>query len=242
MVHNFHTFFCNLLLLVPGVQLVDNVQTLCHIRASMRIQKSISTCLSATISPAPFEFIYMIQYLAVYICWLLVACFFGLCCSHVLANAIYQASCSNYSNQISPLVANENIFYRHKETPETYVTVCNQFCACCTLVPYMREPAFERWRHILCLKLMSIHHRTTRYITQFFSRSISQIAKFMGPTWGPSGPCRPQMGPMLGSWTLLSGIAWKIGIQATISYYRLCMSFIHTCVTTSLSCIWIMPD
>ena len=25
----------------------------------------------------------------------------------------------------------------------------------------------------------------------------SQIAKFMRPTWGPSGSCRPQMGPML---------------------------------------------
>ena len=28
---------------------------------------------------------------------------------------------------------------------------------------------------------------------------------FMGPTWGPPGPCRPQMGPMLTPWTLLSG-------------------------------------
>ena len=30
------------------------------------------------------------------------------------------------------------------------------------------------------------------------SRAIepSQIAKFMGPTWGPPGSCRPQMGPM----------------------------------------------
>ena len=26
---------------------------------------------------------------------------------------------------------------------------------------------------------------------------VSQIAKFMGPTWGPPGSCRPQMGPML---------------------------------------------
>ena len=25
----------------------------------------------------------------------------------------------------------------------------------------------------------------------------TQITKFMGPTWGPSGSCRPQMGPML---------------------------------------------
>ena len=37
----------------------------------------------------------------------------------------------------------------------------------------------------------------------------SQIAKFMGPTWGPPGSCRPQMGPMLAPWTLLSGLgAW----------------------------------
>ena len=33
----------------------------------------------------------------------------------------------------------------------------------------------------------------------------AQKAKFMGPTWGPPGSCRPQMGPMLASWTLLSG-------------------------------------
>ena len=31
------------------------------------------------------------------------------------------------------------------------------------------------------------------------------IAKFMGPTWGPSGADRTQVGPMLAPWTLLSG-------------------------------------
>ena len=35
-----------------------------------------------------------------------------------------------------------------------------------------------------------------------------QIANFMGPTWGPPGSCRPQMGPMLAPWTLLSGTVW----------------------------------
>ena len=35
----------------------------------------------------------------------------------------------------------------------------------------------------------------------------SQIAKFMGPTWGPPGSCRPQVGPMLAPWTLLSGMS-----------------------------------
>ena len=34
----------------------------------------------------------------------------------------------------------------------------------------------------------------------------SQIAKFTGTTWGPPGSCRPQMGPMLATWTLLSGL------------------------------------
>ena len=34
---------------------------------------------------------------------------------------------------------------------------------------------------------------------------ITQIAKFVGPTWGPPGSCQPQMGPMLAPWTLLSG-------------------------------------
>ena len=32
-----------------------------------------------------------------------------------------------------------------------------------------------------------------------------QIARFMRPTWGPSGSCRPQMSPMLAPWILLSG-------------------------------------
>ena len=33
----------------------------------------------------------------------------------------------------------------------------------------------------------------------------AQIAKSTGPTWGPPGSCRPQMGPMFTPWTLLSG-------------------------------------
>ena len=36
----------------------------------------------------------------------------------------------------------------------------------------------------------------------------SQIARFLGPTWGPPGSCRPQMGPMMAPWTLLSGVSY----------------------------------
>ena len=35
--------------------------------------------------------------------------------------------------------------------------------------------------------------------------ALTQIAKFMGLTWGPPGSYRSQMGPMLAPWTLLSG-------------------------------------
>ena len=44
-------------------------------------------------------------------------------------------------------------------------------------------------------------------------KNISLITRFLEPTWGPSGADRTQVGPMLASWTLLSGIinvnAWS---------------------------------
>ena len=40
----------------------------------------------------------------------------------------------------------------------------------------------------------------------YISSTISQIARFMEPIWGPSGADRAQVGPMLVPWTLLSGI------------------------------------
>ena len=36
----------------------------------------------------------------------------------------------------------------------------------------------------------------------------SQITRFMGPKWGPSGADMTQVGPMLAPWTLLSGNFW----------------------------------
>ena len=40
-----------------------------------------------------------------------------------------------------------------------------------------------------------------------------QIAKFMGPTWGPPWSCRPQMGPMSAPWTLLWGTLFSIWVR-----------------------------
>ena len=47
---------------------------------------------------------------------------------------------------------------------------------------------------------------------QFCFWICPQIAKFIGPTWGPPGSCWPQMGPMLAPWTLLSG-SWMGSIS-----------------------------
>ena len=63
-----------------------------------------------------------------------------------------------------------------------------------------------------CLLSTAIYHLCLFQITQYIDVTwpSSQIAKFMGPTWGPPGSCRPQMGPMLVPWTLLSGMASHI--------------------------------
>ena len=51
----------------------------------------------------------------------------------------------------------------------------------------------------------SIRRYMQMYQIHFLGWRLPQIAKFIGPTWGPSGSCRPQMGPMLAQWTLISG-------------------------------------
>ena len=38
----------------------------------------------------------------------------------------------------------------------------------------------------------------------------------MGPTWGPPGSCRPQMGPMLAPWTLLSGVSYAAKLTVSV--------------------------
>ena len=55
-------------------------------------------------------------------------------------------------------------------------------------------PILQQPRYWLCITWRSI---------------LPQIARFMGPTWGPPGSCQPQMGPVLAPWTLLSGTPWN---------------------------------
>ena len=79
-----------------------------------------------------------------------------------------------------------------------------------TVLAYIRHPFIEYSYHIK-LKWNDFvanydKHMMCRVKLRLKAPVISLSAKFMGPTWGPPGSCRPQMGPMLAPWTLLSGI------------------------------------
>ena len=80
------------------------------------------------------------------------------------------------------------------------------------------------------------------------------IARFMGPTWGPSGTDRTQVGPMLPLWTLLPGTAQSLrgqplhfirctlGLLTQITATLDSISFIHQsdqpCVQGWLTCLY----
>ena len=52
------------------------------------------------------------------------------------------------------------------------------------------------------------------------------IARFMGPTWDPSGANRTQVGPMLAPWTFLSGSLWPSDIIWHYKLKTLCFLFL----------------
>ena len=49
--------------------------------------------------------------------------------------------------------------------------------------------------------------------------TLSQIARFMGLTWGPTRSWRPQMGPILAPRTLLSGYAIYIILSSPVASF-----------------------
>ena len=50
-----------------------------------------------------------------------------------------------------------------------------------------------------------VYAKTSTWQNSISENRHTQIAKFLGPSWGPPGSCRPQMGSMLAPWTLLLG-------------------------------------
>ena len=84
-------------------------------------------------------------------------------------------------------------------------------------------------------------HVRHRHGPSFTGHDTPQIARFMGPTWGPPGSCRPQMGPMLAPWTLLSGTAHLTGrtqfplITAMVALHKCPSGYSQGRLTATLS-------
>ena len=58
----------------------------------------------------------------------------------------------------------------------------------------------------ICVKWIIQIAISSSWRWNILQHGISLIARFMGPTWGPAGADRTQVGPMLAPWTLLSGM------------------------------------
>ena len=73
-----------------------------------------------------------------------------------------------------------------------------------------RDPHELRPQHVFRDYIFNISATSPRS-----QKVISLIRRFMGPTWGPSGSTRTQVGPMLAPWTLLPGYLLDIMIAYT---------------------------
>ena len=129
------------------------------------------------------------------------------------------------------------------------LTHWSENCGCYLYLTY--------FKHISITDIVSISHAIARSWTPYHTvieksvlvlviawwcqltslyRSQSPIAKFMGPTWGPPGSCRPQMGPMLAPWTLLSGMLPQIrasyGVTRSPHYNDVIMTTIASEITS----------
>ena len=102
-------------------------------------------------------------------------------------------------------ILNMNVSIVFSTYSKLFAKVCHTWYFCVAFEDLLSNLSEGIW-HVQCqfpwrlwmiwMKLTSKKHNEALDV---------QITKFMGPTWGPPGSCRPQMGPMLAPWTLLSG-------------------------------------
>ena len=88
-------------------------------------------------------------------------------------------------------------------------------------IRFWRYKSIELPHYKLLLVSSRIGSRTIGSGDGFWPASLqclqrrTQIAKFMGPTWSPSGANRTQVGPMMAPWTLLSGDLFSLWTSRT---------------------------
>ena len=113
------------------------------------------------------------------------------------------AFCKDRSSLCEMKHSNDKIYY------ESYGTILslNIRVTVLTKMNPMLETNHIQEPHLLrqtyCKELEAIH-------------MLPLIARFMEPSWGPSGACRTQVGPMLAPWRLLSGNYINDNITRTV--------------------------
>ena len=70
-------------------------------------------------------------------------------------------------------------------------------------------PACMRFRHLKELQCFGkmIHYGAIGNTYDWLQFEAFPDSRCHGATWGPPGSCRPQIGPVLAPWTLLSGLS-----------------------------------
>ena len=75
------------------------------------------------------------------------------------------------------------------------------------------------------------------FVRKYKIQNFHQITKFVEPTWGPPGFCRPQMGPMLVPLILISASLQARGANTTHHIYQ-AVSFMFWCGGSLLEYIY----
>ena len=83
--------------------------------------------------------------------------------------------------------------------------------------------------HIFSI-FQAITHGTTWYDLIRGLATKELIKQGSKPTWGPPGSCRPQVGPMLATWTSLSG---KLLTESLVRNYPVCIADAHCILNTA---------
>ena len=87
---------------------------------------------------------------------------------------------------------------------EIFQQACTSFFWYMTFISDGKDPRINTDKASIRLFRVAISNRGS-LLCGILVVIYTLIAKFMRPTWGPPGSCRPQMCPMLTPWTLLSG-------------------------------------
>ena len=99
------------------------------------------------------------------------------------------------------------------------ITPFKYYSWCCSYFYHFVKENVTNTETVVCSK-NKIHIYTFVAFSLYHRGKQSQIAKFMGPTWGPPGSCRPQMGPMLAHEPCYQGCYCSLWIMSLDKWYQ----------------------